>query len=110
MQWLSVADMDKPEGTVTYTQLCNERGGIECDLTMTRLGEHALVRRHRLCVRCPRHGMDPLELARRRRVQIRDLTSAHAVINLCGPMARDVLQAVCDDDVSNDDLPIRHRT
>ncbi len=28
--------MDKPVGTVIYTQLCNERGGIECDLTMAR--------------------------------------------------------------------------
>ncbi len=37
-------------------------------------------------------------------VQIRDLTSAGAVINLCGPMARDVLQAVSEDDVSNDAL------
>jgi sarcosine dehydrogenase len=36
VQWLSVADMDKPVGTVIYTQLCNERGGIECDLTMIR--------------------------------------------------------------------------
>ncbi|MCU1359027.1 MAG: sarcosine dehydrogenase, partial [Ilumatobacteraceae bacterium] len=36
VQWLSVANMDKSVGTVTYTQLCNERGGIECDLTMIR--------------------------------------------------------------------------
>jgi glycine cleavage system aminomethyltransferase T len=34
-------------------------------------------------------------------VQIRDLTSARAVLNLCGPRARDVLAAVCEDDVSN---------
>ena len=40
MQWLSVADMDKPAGTVTYTQLCNERGGIECDLTMNVREQH----------------------------------------------------------------------
>ena len=37
VQWLSVADMDKALGSVTYTQLCNPQGGIECDLTMTRL-------------------------------------------------------------------------
>jgi 4-methylaminobutanoate oxidase (formaldehyde-forming) len=37
-------------------------------------------------------------------VQIRDLTSANAVINLCGPAARDVLQAVSEDDVSDDAL------
>jgi sarcosine dehydrogenase len=34
-------------------------------------------------------------------VVIRDLTSARAVINLCGPKSRDVLQAVCEEDVSN---------
>jgi 4-methylaminobutanoate oxidase (formaldehyde-forming) len=37
-------------------------------------------------------------------VQIRDLTAANAVINLCGPMARDVLQLVSEDDVSNEAL------
>ena len=41
MQWLSVADMDKSVGTITYTQLCNERGGIECDLTMVRTAADA---------------------------------------------------------------------
>src|SRR5262245_20046222 len=34
-------------------------------------------------------------------VQVRDVTSARGVINLCGPLARDVLQAVCEEDVSN---------
>ena len=104
VQWLSVADMDKPEGTVTYTQLCNERGGIECDLTMTRLGEH-----HWYVVTGSAFGAHDMGWIRSNSpddgsVQIRDLTSANAVINLCGPMARDVLQAVCEDDVSNDAL------
>ena len=40
-------------------------------------------------------------------MQIRDLTSANAVINLCGPLARDVLQAVSEDDVSNDGVAVR---
>jgi 4-methylaminobutanoate oxidase (formaldehyde-forming) len=34
-------------------------------------------------------------------VVIRDLTSARAVINLCGPLSREVLRAVCEEDVSN---------
>src|SRR5258708_27608637 len=34
---LAAARMDKPIGSVVYTQLCNERGGIECDLTNSRL-------------------------------------------------------------------------
>jgi sarcosine dehydrogenase len=104
VQWLSVADMDKPLGTVTYTQLCNPQGGIECDLTMTRLGEQQWY-----VVTGSAFGAHDMGWIRSNSpddgsLQIRDLTSANAVINLCGPMARDVLQAVSEDDVSNDTL------
>ncbi len=104
VQWLSVADMDKPIGTVTYTQLCNTGGGIECDLTMTRLG-----RQHWYVVTGSAFGAHDMGWIRSNSpddgtVQIRDLTSANAVINLCGPMARHVLQAVSEDDVSNEAL------
>jgi sarcosine dehydrogenase len=104
VQWLSVADMDKAVGTVTYTQLCNQRGGIECDLTMTRLGEQ-----HWYVVTGSAFGAHDMGWIRSNSpddgsVQIRDLTSAGAVINLCGPLARDVLQAVSEDDVSNEAL------
>ena len=37
LQHLASSEMDKPVGSVIYTQLCNERGGIEADLTITRL-------------------------------------------------------------------------
>ncbi|HVE18933.1 MAG TPA: aminomethyltransferase family protein, partial [Ilumatobacteraceae bacterium] len=104
VQWLSVADMDKPLGTVTYTQLCNPQGGIECDLTMTRLGEQ-----HWYVVTGSAFGAHDMGWIRSNSpgdgsLQIRDLTSANSVINLCGPMARDVLQAVSEDDVSNEAL------
>jgi sarcosine dehydrogenase len=100
VQWLSVANMDTAIGNVVYTQLCNEHGGIECDLTMVRtaldkwyvvtgaaFGAHDMgwIRAN-----SPTDGS----------VSIRDLTSARAVINLCGPRSRDVLQAVSEDDVS----------
>ncbi|HSB86176.1 MAG TPA: aminomethyltransferase family protein, partial [Ilumatobacteraceae bacterium] len=102
VQWLSVADMDKPVGTVTYTQLCNRLGGIECDLTMTRLGAQ-----HWYIVTGSVFGAHDMGWIRTNasddgRVQLRDLTSANAVINVCGPLARHVLQAVCEEDVSND--------
>jgi sarcosine dehydrogenase len=102
VQWLSVADMDKSIGTITYTQLCNEKGGVECDLTMVRtsadawyvvtgsaFGAHDMgwIRSH-----CPDDGS----------VAIHDVTSARAVLNLCGPLSRDVLQSVSEDDVSNE--------
>lgn len=101
VQWLSVADMDKSVGTVTYTQLCNERGGIECDLTMIRTAPDSWY-----VVTGAAFGAHDMGWIRANSpddgsVVIRDLTSARAVINLCGPKSRDVLQAVCEEDVSN---------
>jgi sarcosine dehydrogenase len=101
VQWLSVADMDKSVGTVTYTQLCNERGGIECDLTMVRTATDSWY-----VVTGAAFGSHDMSWIRSQSpadgsVIIRDVTSARAVINVCGPRSRDVLQAVCEDDVSN---------
>jgi sarcosine dehydrogenase len=101
VQWLSVADMDKPIGTVTYTQLCNERGGIECDLTMTRAAPDSWY-----VVTGSAFGAHDMGWIRSNAptdgsVIVRDLTSARAVINLVGPKAREVLRAACEDDVSN---------
>ena len=39
LQNLAVNDLDRPVGTIVYTQLCNERGGIEADVTITRLAD-----------------------------------------------------------------------
>jgi 4-methylaminobutanoate oxidase (formaldehyde-forming) len=101
VQWLSVADMDKPVGTVIYTQLCNDRGGIECDLTMTRTAPDTFY-----VVTGSAFGAHDMGWVRSNSptdgsVIIRDLTSARAVINVVGPKSREVLQAACEEDVSN---------
>jgi len=105
IQYLAVSNMDKPAGSVVYTQLCNERGGIEADLTVTRtapdrfyivtgsaFGVHDgnWIQRH-----LPDDGSALLI----------DMTSANAVINLCGPKARAVLETVAEEDVSNAAFP-----
>lgn len=105
VQWLSVADMDKPVGSAIYTQLCNERGGIECDLTITRTAADSWY-----VVTGAAFGAHDMGWIRSNSpddgsVIVRDLTSARAVINLCGPKSRLVLQAACEDDVSNDAFP-----
>ena len=53
-------------GKITYTQMLNRRGGIECDFTVARLGRGALLDRHRHRVRQPRPRVDPQAPARRR--------------------------------------------
>jgi len=105
LQWLAANDLDKAPGSVTYTQLCNARGGIEADLTVTRTAEDCfyIVTGSGFAVRdgnwiarhMPRDGS----------VTLRDVTSARAVINLCGPKARDVLAAASDDDVGDAAFP-----
>jgi sarcosine dehydrogenase len=101
VQYLSVAQMDRSVGTVTYTQLCNERGGIECDLTMVRTASDAWYVVTGAAFGAHDMGWIRAQCAGRFDVAINDVTSARAVLNLCGPRSRDVLAAACEDDMSN---------
>ncbi len=105
LQYLCANDVDQPIGRVVYTQMLNPRGGIECDLTVTRLaadrfriitgtafGEH-----DRSWIR--------LNLPEGADVQIEDVTSQYACIGLWGPRARDILRRVTTSDVSNAAFP-----
>jgi len=92
-------------GQAVYTQLCNPKGGIEADLTVMHLDlQHFMVVTGAGFTVRDRHWIES-HLPRDGSVQLHDVTNAWAVINLCGPRARDVLQAVTDDDVSNAALP-----
>ena len=100
--------IDRPPGTVVYTQFLNRRGGIVADVTVTRLGEQEFrvvtgsgaVAADLGWLRMNIRADDgPVELA--------DVSEELAVIGLWGPRSREVLQAVTDDDVSNGALPFR---
>ena len=105
LQKLAVNDVDRPVGTIVYTQLCNERGGIEADVTITRLADDrfyfvtgsALGVRDRSTIE--RHL--PADAS----VDIVEQTSAKAVLNLCGPRARDVLASLTDAPLDNASFP-----
>jgi 4-methylaminobutanoate oxidase (formaldehyde-forming) len=77
LQRIAVSNMDRPVGSVIYTQLCNERGGIECDLTFTRLGAGPLLLRdrRRLSASTTRTG-SRATCAAVGTVQLADVTSA----------------------------------
>jgi len=101
LQWLTDNDLDKPVGAVTYTQMLNPRGGVECDLTITRLAPDRFF-----SVTGSAFGVHDLAWVRRHlptdgSVAARDVTTELACIGLWGPRARDILQDVTDDDVSN---------
>ena len=95
------AHVDRPAGAVVYTQFLNERGGIVADVTVTRLGEQ----RFRVVTGAAAVDSDlgwlRLHIAEGDApVELRDETDALCVIGMWGPYARDILQAVTEDDVS----------
>ncbi|MGH7946513.1 MAG: aminomethyltransferase family protein, partial [Opitutaceae bacterium] len=97
--------LNHPVGKIVYTAMLDARGGIKCDLSITRLGSDrfwivtgsrmachdlAWIRTH-----APQDGT----------VHITDLTSAFCCIGVWGPRARDVVRKVCETDLSNETFP-----
>ena len=92
-------------GGVVYTQLCNERGGIEADLTIIHAGpgRFLVVTGSGFGVR-DRHWIE-CHLDKKDNVHLRDMSNTLATINICGPRSRAVLQSVSDADLSNAAFP-----
>ncbi|MBS1270735.1 MAG: 4-methylaminobutanoate oxidase (formaldehyde-forming) [Gammaproteobacteria bacterium] len=105
LSWVCANDVARAPGTLTYTQMLNSRGGIECDLTVVRLAEdrYYLVTGTGFAT----HNFDWV----RRNIpdgldaRLIDITSSSAVISVMGPRAREVLGPICDDDLGNGNFP-----
>jgi glycine cleavage system T protein len=106
LQRLADSNLDKPVGSAVYTQFLNTHGGIESDLTITRIAENCFwvvtgsgfigndlgwIQMH----------MDEDD----GEVSIRDITQEVACLALWGPKARKVLEKITQDDVSNEAHP-----
>ncbi|MBI2456105.1 MAG: sarcosine dehydrogenase, partial [candidate division NC10 bacterium] len=105
LQRLTSNDLDRPIGTVTYTSLLTSRGGIECDLTVTRLAPDRFLLITGTAWGPHDLGWIRLHMPRDGSVQARDVTSSMAAFGLWGPRARDILRQVTPDDVSHEGFP-----
>jgi sarcosine dehydrogenase len=101
LTWICANNVAKPAGSLVYTQMLNSRGGIECDLTVARLSasEFYIVTGTGFAT----HDFDWIKrsIPAGLDAHLVDVTSAYAVLSLMGPRSRDVLQALANDDVSN---------
>lgn len=105
LEGLCANRIDQPVGRVVYTSLLNHRGGVMCDLTVTRLGaERFLV--------LTGGAMGTRDLAWIRghapgdgTVHVADVTSMYCGLGLWGPRARSILGSVCADALTNDAFP-----
>jgi 4-methylaminobutanoate oxidase (formaldehyde-forming) len=97
--------IDRPVGSIVYTQLLDPRGGIQADLTVTRITESSFmlvtgtaVGNHDaawLRSRLPDDGS----------VTLRDITAGRVCFGLWGPRARDILASLTRDDISDAAFP-----
>lgn len=98
------AEVDVPVGRIVYTMFLNGRGGIEADLTVTRLSEtsYLLVVAGAILTRCLAwlRGHVGEDFA-----VVTDATAGEAVFCVMGPEARSVLAKVSPDDLSNEGFP-----
>ncbi|PKT73332.1 sarcosine dehydrogenase [Streptomyces populi] len=109
LEGLSTGKIDKSVGSVTYTLLLDEDGGIRSDVTVARLARDLFqvgangnldldwLTRHLSWGHLP-------AVAGGGAVQVRDITPGTCCIGLWGPLARKVIQPLTDTDFSNDGL------
>ncbi|MDE2150692.1 MAG: FAD-dependent oxidoreductase [Betaproteobacteria bacterium] len=108
LERVSANRIDVPVGQSVYTQWLNDRAGIEADLTITRLAQDdfLVVTGHPSQVRDRAWLESHVESGAR--VVVQDETAGMAMFSVSGPRSRDILQALTDEDVSNEALPFGH--
>ena len=105
LDWICANDVHKPVGSLTYTQMLDDKGGIQCDLTVARVAhdEFYIVTGTGFAT----HDFDWIgsNIPDGANAQLLDVTSAWSVLTLMGPNARTILESVTSADVSNEAFP-----
>ena len=105
LQRLAANQMDRPVGTISYTSMLTPRGGIKCDLTVTRLGEERFMVVTGGAMGLHDLGWMEAHLPDDGSVNLTDISAGQCCIGLWGPRARDLLSRVCEEDVSDAGFP-----
>jgi glycine cleavage system aminomethyltransferase T/glycine/D-amino acid oxidase-like deaminating enzyme len=105
MQRLCANDVSVSVDKIVYTQFLNQRGGIEADVTVTRLAEDSF-----LVVTIAASQIRDFEWTKRNiaesdRVILTDVTSSYAVLGVMGPKSRELLSRLTPESLSNESFP-----
>ncbi|PVA07844.1 GcvT family protein [Thalassorhabdomicrobium marinisediminis] len=104
LNYVGGGNFSVPVGKIVYTQFLNDRGGIESDVTVTRLSEQAYL----VVTPAATRLADQTWMERHRGdfdVVITDVTAGEGVLAVMGPNSRNLLQAVSPADFSNTTNP-----
>jgi glycine cleavage system aminomethyltransferase T/glycine/D-amino acid oxidase-like deaminating enzyme len=97
LQRMSTNNVDKSVGSVTYTMLLDETGGIRSDITVARLAHD----RFQVAVNGPM-DFDWLSRHLPGDVTLRDITGGTCCVGVWGPLARDMVAPLCRDDLAHE--------
>ncbi|MBW1866948.1 MAG: FAD-dependent oxidoreductase, partial [Deltaproteobacteria bacterium] len=105
LQKICANDVAVPVGKVVYTQLLNERGGIEADVTVTKMEKDKFFVVTAAATITRDFDWIARHIPEDAHVTITDVTASYAMFGVMGPRARDLLLKVTDADLSNDAFP-----
>lgn len=105
LQNICCNDISVPIGKVVYTQLLNERGGIEADLTVTRMAESTYF----IVTACATTTRDfdwiQRHIPKDAHAVLTDVTWSYGMLGVMGPNSRELLSKVTDEDLSKESFP-----
>ncbi|HBP84215.1 MAG TPA: FAD-dependent oxidoreductase, partial [Gammaproteobacteria bacterium] len=105
LEWICANRIDRPVGSVIYTQLLNSRGGIESDLTVTRLAPDRFYLVTGTGFVTHDFHWIRRNLPERLDARITDQTDRYAVLSVMGPHSRELLSRASPDSVEDSALP-----
>jgi glycine cleavage system aminomethyltransferase T len=106
---LCTADVDGPVDTITYTQFLNDDGKMEADVTVCKLATDKFLviatdTMHRHVETWLSRNLDP---SGTQHAISHDVTGGFAQLNIQGPRSRELLQAITDTNVDDQNFPFR---
>ncbi len=102
LSWICSNNVDKPVGSIIYTQMLNSSGGIECDLTLARMADDLFYIVTGTGFRTHNYAWISQNIPMDCDAKLIDVTDECFALSLMGPKARDVLQRVTRNDVSGE--------
>jgi len=88
-------------GRIVLTQMLTPRGGIECDVTVTRLSQDRFYVVSAAATECHDFAWMERHLPDDGSVYLDNVTDEYAVLTLAGPRSRELLQSLTREDVSH---------
>lgn len=105
LEYLCANKVNKGRGAVTYTQMLNERGGIESDVTVTQIDDNTF----RMISGTALHSHDMAwlndHLPADGSVELKDITATLTCFGVWGPSVRDMLSGITKQDLSTEAMP-----